>query len=216
MVCTERALTEVIIEYRSSDNFPLKLATEIGRLTGAFAFAEIEDGSDAALEGTLTVPVVDGLARYTDLRIRTPGRGFQISFHVANGNLALFKLVETMPFDVLHGMLASIVQTGKSPTVLGHTGSLNEAVFFSLYDGHGNIMRSASTTSVHILLEDSGNSKVTTNTTIQTAFGRGRFATLNLTHDLTPGTGYKFAYRATYQRCRGCNDTITVETCELY
>ena len=215
MVCTERALTEVIIEYRSSDNFPLKFVTEIGRLTGDLAFAEIEDGLDAALEGTLTVPVVDGLARFTDLRIRTPGRGFRISFHVEKGNLALFKLVETMPFDVLHGTLASIVQTGTSPSVLGHTGSLNEAVTFSLYDGHGNIMRSASATSVHVLLEDSGNSKVTTNTTIQTASGRGTFTTLNSTHDLTPGTGYKFSYRATYQRCRSCNDTVTVETCEL-
>ena len=213
-VCTVRAVTEVIIEYTSAQGWPLKLTAETGRLTGEITFAEVEDDLGAVLEGTLTVPVINGLARFTDLRIRTPGRGFRISFHVAQGNLALVNVTETMPFDVLHGVLASIVQTGTAPTVLGHTGSLNGAVDFFLYDGHGNVMRSASATSVQVLLEDAGNSKEETNTTVDTTSGRGHFARLNSTRELTPGTGFKFAYRAKYQRCSSCGSPITVETCE--
>jgi hypothetical protein len=126
------------------------------------------------LSGTLSVPVVNGVATFSNLLVDKALTGYQLQFHWSGGTTG-----DGTQFSVVPGQPASLVVAGQpSDAVIGQP--ISPAVQFSLYDAQGNFATNATTPVTIALAANPGTATLSGTLTVAPQAGVASFADLSL------------------------------------
>ena len=137
----------------------------------------------ATLSGTVTVPALNGVAEFPDVRMDKAGQGYKIGAH--SGDLLQ---AASAPFTVIGGPPVQLGFSVQPPALTATDGWLAPAVRVTLRDQYGNATTASS--SVTLALGDNPGGAILSGTTTRETFdGEPEVVFPDLSLNL-PGTGY--------------------------
>ncbi|HRQ65498.1 MAG TPA: MBG domain-containing protein [Xanthomonadaceae bacterium] len=181
---TNTFLSPVEVELRDDEDLPV--------LSGPVTDVTVAIGNDpsagaATLSGTLTVPLTDGFAAFTDLSIDEPGFAYTLSF-ISDGDVPA---AESAAFNVVLGGpgVPSQLHFSVQPSTAQAGIPLAPVVTVEVQDSEGAVVVTDNETAIELLLiDDPGASGLAGNGPVTVSNGVAQFPALSINR---AGSGYR-------------------------